>query len=164
MLQVDCLHPGNGFVCNWWCVCLVPILLRSPMTVSRGLRLGGTPPLEWSVVVGTLWFLASPVLLSPIPSCPSPSPPLPPPSYPPYPPPTCRCAGRHEHSNRTGSHHTWNVLFRYGCWIRVSSHFQLGVTHMVLGRFCLSWDWFLVFSPSTLPIKMSANFVKMQLC
>lgn len=123
---VDCLYSGNGSVCNWWHVCLVPILLRSPMTVSRGLRLGGTPPLEWSVaVIGTLWFLASPLLLPLSHPVPPPSPPLPPPSSP---PPTRRCAGRHEHSNRSGSHHTWNVLFRYGCWIRVRSQFQQGVT------------------------------------
>ncbi|MED6248286.1 hypothetical protein ATANTOWER_030820 [Ataeniobius toweri] len=43
------------------------------------------------------------LVLSPIPSCPS-SPPPPPPPCPPS--STRRCAGRHEHSNHSGSHHT----------------------------------------------------------
>lgn len=109
--------PGCVSVYNWSALCLL-CFLRSPMTVSRGLRLGGPPPLEWSAaLVGTLWFLYYPLFLPPIPSCPSPPlPPLPPPSSP---LPSRRCAGRHEHSNRAGSHHTWNVLLRYGCWIRV---------------------------------------------
>lgn len=28
---------------------------------------------------------------------------------------------RHEHCNPSGSHHTRYILFRYGCWIRVSA-------------------------------------------
>lgn len=109
--------PSCVSVYNWSALCLL-CFLRSPMTVSRGLRLGGPPPLEQSAaLVGTLWFLYYPLFLPPIPSCPSPPlPPLPPPSSP---LPSRRCAGRHEHSNRAGSHHTWNVLLRYGCWIRV---------------------------------------------
>lgn len=75
--------PGCVSVYNWSALRLL-CFLRSPMTVSRGLRLGGPPPLERSAaLVGTLWFLYYPLFLPPIPSCPSPPflpflPPLPP--------------------------------------------------------------------------------------
>lgn len=105
------------------CLFSVP---RSHMTVSRGLRLSGSPPLEWFVtVVGALWILSPATAPSPhnsILSLPYPSPP----PFPPLPlPPKRRCAGRHEHSNRSRSHHTWNVLHRNGCWIRVSDQWPM---------------------------------------
>ena len=79
------LLPNSNNWINYWLnlsLCLLTSLLRSLMTVSRGLRLGGAPPLEWSAaLVRTLWFFCLPLLLPPshpVPPLPLPLPPLPP--------------------------------------------------------------------------------------
>lgn len=93
-------------------------LLRSSWPSAVGY--GSVVPHRW-VVCCSSWnpviSIATHLLPYPVPSCPSP-PPLSP-SFPPPPPHVS--AGRHEHSNHTGSHHTWDVLLGYGCWIRVST-------------------------------------------
>lgn len=87
-------------------------------------------PREWTVAaILTSWsHLPSFPLLSPVPL-----PLLPFPT--PFPPPLRRCAWRHEHSNRIGSHHTWETLHRHGRRIRVSSVSPCGIQNNNISEF-----------------------------